>query len=397
MRNNRIVATLVVALVVVGGAGAEVAYASATPVDAVEQVRLSSCTTLTTPGAYTLTRDVVSETYDCFRVESGGVVLDGGGHSVTPSDRLRVTGERLGMPTPSHVGVGVRVVGGSDVVVTDFRFAGLDVGVVVSGASDVTVADVDAENSATGVLVESSSNVVLADARVTGSVEDGVVFRAVRNGTVTESVVTDGRVAGLVLQSVENGRVDGVTVDGNAGDGVLVTDATGVRLANVSARSNGVGVLLMDASDVEATRLEADANLFAGIGLVRSDGNRFADVRVGRTTGTQRVVDAPSEVWLYASAENCFADVRVTDSSGWVVYARDGSRENRFVNVEREETAVSFVGSDAAVAFADAHAVTDATDARQVGPLVVEPTGPDWSFRRGVGPKGGCIGRPSYM
>lgn len=379
----KVAAALFAVLVLVGGVGTESVRETGA-----EHGRtfVAACATITDPGVYELTRDVVSETYDCFRIESDGVVLDGGGHEVTPSDGLRELGERIGMPTPGHVGVGVRV--GStrhvaDVTVANFRFVGLDAGVSVSDADRVRIRGIDAEDDATGILVVGSADVVVADSVVVGSVEDGVVVRGTVDVVVANTTVRDGLVAGVVLDGVEKGRLHRVVVRNNGGDGVLVVESDGGVLDGVTAEANGVGVLLMDSSHVGVANVVADRNAFAGLGFVRANENLVRDVRLRGTTGEQQVLDSPSELWLFDSSRNCVTNVSTERGTEWAVYMRDGSSDNGFVDVSDGRSTVSFVGSDVAVAFAAS--VDDATLAVGATPVVAEPVGRDWTFDRGAG------------
>jgi nitrous oxidase accessory protein NosD len=281
------------------------------------------------------------------------------------------------MPTPDHVGVGVRV--GSTrpvaaVTVRNVRFVGLDVGVSVSNAEDVRISGVGAEGVATGILVTSSGDVFVTDSVVVGSADDGVVVRDSTGVVVADTTVEDGLVAGVVLESVEDGRLTRVRARGNDGDGLLVAESDGVALDASRAEANGVGLLLMDSHGVAVTGLVAERNEFAGVGLVRSDGNRIRDVRVGGTTGRRPVLDAPSDLWLYASSENCAENVSVEGGGGWVVYMRDGSTDNRVAALTDGLSSVSFVGSDVAVAFGDGLGRSSG------GAPVVEPTGSAWSY-----------------
>ncbi len=125
---------------------------------------ISSCTKITKPGHYVLSRDVHNGktriSTGCIEIRANNVVLDGRGHLL----------DGFGVSDTS----GVRVENASNVTVRNLRVEDWNRGIAVKNADDVTVRGVDASNNAIGIDA-TDADARLVENTVTGNLK-GVVL-----------------------------------------------------------------------------------------------------------------------------------------------------------------------------------------------------------------------------
>lgn len=198
---------------------------------------ITSCTTITEPGTYTLGSDIANASANpCIDIESSDVVLDGNGHSITgDGDGIAVAAiaheERTQDPYANVTvqdlrveswGAGVELVVTDDATVTDVAVTDSAVGVRVgnhsrarpgySGSAHGTaVTDSTFEEVGSGVVVQVSNHVEVVDDTVTNYDDAGVELDTVNNATVrdNEIVSPNGSGPAVYVRAVEPALNDG--------------------------------------------------------------------------------------------------------------------------------------------------------------------------------------------
>ncbi|WP_158059194.1 NosD domain-containing protein [Halorussus halophilus] len=356
--------------------GSLVGLSSVNSVGATTQATLiDSCITINRPGVYELQGDVANaDTDTCIEIQSDDVVLDGGGHLV---DGVRTT-------IRADLSAGVEVTGVRNVTVRNLRLSDWDDGVVYENVSDAAVEGVTASDTDFGVFVSASREVTVTDSELTDSVS-GVVFEGVSSSEITDTIARGNALAGFRLDGTRDVNLSGVTAAENGGlgaamlrpdetsAGILLENATEVRVTGATVVGNVGGISLVNATDSVVAESSATSNEFGvrferaedsrvvggtywanevGLEVVRSPGVNVSDVTaadnvvgVSLSTGGTAVVDSSvrrndaAGVLLADARGNLFRNVTVGATTGTPRFEITGgvvlvnASDNRFVDV----------------------------------------------------------------
>jgi len=217
------------------------------PVEAATPSTITGCTTIDSPGTYVLEDDIedgsVAFGESCIVITASDVVLDGNGYAVAgPGGEFTD-----GVVVPSDATA-------RNVTVRNLRVRNWTNGIVVSGASDVVVADVRIRRTESGATFTDVDGLDVVRTRVeaglTDIVDNGVTVDGGRN-VVLDGVVVRAYPDGVFITDANGTILRDSRTAGNAGRGVVVAGAPvrDVRVANVTARHNGDGVVLSGGRD----------------------------------------------------------------------------------------------------------------------------------------------------
>jgi len=282
------------------------AAVSVAGVAASSSTALEGCQEIDQPGTYTLTENTENTTTeDCIEIDSGDVVLEGGGHTVQgyPGNDLNTTGLSAGNLSERAENVTVRNV----------TFTGWDRGVGFSFVNNSSISSVNVtETTTSGIEITGSYGVSLTDSLVTSN-EDAVtvggLLRPSRNVTVEANTIRNNNGSGIDFAfSVSNSTVEDNAVHDNNGTGISLLFGP----SNNTVREN------------EIDRNDAG---FVSFGTVGNEikRNSFGDNRLGILSfGTEgqsivgNVVDGSETVgvFLFDTFGGVVADNRVTSRKG---------------------------------------------------------------------------------
>jgi parallel beta-helix repeat protein len=229
---------------------------------------IDSCTTLSSPGAYELARDLENRNAGaCIRITASNVTFDGNGHRID----------------------GVGAFGSGGVIV-----GSLDRGIANVSVSNVTVTDWD----------------------------DGLRYLNVSRGRVEGTTTANNRIGLSVLNSTAT-TVTNTTAAANELYGVSVTrNSKRTLLTNNTARANTLfGFHLVGVGGTTVMSNRAAANEY-GIALIDADRNRIVRNNVSRN----RIAG----IWLSAADRNEVVDNYVSNRF-YGIYLSDRSTRNRLV------------------------------------------------------------------
>ena len=302
---SRLLTTLlIVSLVVVSlTAGAGVRPAAGQE-NAVDGTRIDSCTTISSPGRYTITGDIRNVTVGtCLRITANDVTLDGRGHRVD----------------------GVGAFGTS--------------GVLVIGGSNVTVRNVGATDWDDGIRFVGTRNARVAET-TTARNRVGLSLVSFRDSEVVDNVARSNAVAGVFLVgSSSNNTLRNTTVNDNALVGIQLVEATRNTVVGTVARGNEFGVALLGANRNTVRGSVATGNHIAGLWLSAASDNRIRDNRVSnRFYG----------IYLADGARNNTIESNVARENSVGVRLRSSDRnailDNRLVN--SRDAGILLISSD---------------------------------------------------
>lgn len=147
---------------------------------------IESCgATITEPGTYVLTRDIIDDrgvqlSQSCISIESSDVVFDGGGHTIDGNGVSDTTG--IAVENGSRL---------SNVTVRDVTVSDWNRGIHYHNVSGGEITDVNATLDAFGIVLMNTTGV------------------AVRNPAVSDNLI------GIFLNGSSGNTVEGVTAEGN--------------------------------------------------------------------------------------------------------------------------------------------------------------------------------------
>jgi PGF-CTERM protein len=196
--NGRAIVGVLLVVVALGGATASMGI-----VGAQSTTGIDTCTTIDSPGTYTLTSNLSAESDDCLRITASHVTLDGNDHGIDGGSS----------------GVGVNVTGSERL-------------------SDVTVRGVHTEGFTRGILFRNLDNGTIADSTATGATE-GITLLSTDNTTVTENTVRENAL-GIELRKASNNTISDNTANDNKYGLHIERASIGNRFVNDTATGNSL-------------------------------------------------------------------------------------------------------------------------------------------------------------
>ncbi|EMA45607.1 hypothetical protein C448_07217 [Halococcus morrhuae DSM 1307] len=198
MSNGRAIVGVLLVVVALGSTTASVGIAGAQSTTSID-----SCTTIDSPGAYTLTSNLSAESGDCLRITASHVTLDGNGHGIDGGSS----------------GVGIEVAGSDRL-------------------SDVTVRGVHTEGFTRGILFRNVDNGTIADSTATGATE-GITLLSTDDTTVTENTVRENAL-GIELRKASDNTIADNTANDNKYGLHIERASIGNRFVNDTATGNSL-------------------------------------------------------------------------------------------------------------------------------------------------------------
>lgn len=172
-----------------GGASVIVGHvgAGASVDEPATRTEIDSCTTITEPGRYVLTADIMDDqsthlSESCIRIEADDVILDGNGHQV---DGRGVSGT---------VGVSVASSGQlTNVSVTGLRVTDWDWGIYYDGVTEGQIRGVTAKHNGAGVSLNDTQEVSVQDNEISyngiGLFVLDAANNSIRHNTISDNLV----------------------------------------------------------------------------------------------------------------------------------------------------------------------------------------------------------------
>lgn len=361
-----------------GGAAPAVAVQEAD-----EPTRINSCTTITEPGRYVLTRDVRNVTDTCIRIRADDVVLDGQGHTLSG---VQIAASREAFTNASLTAGAAKTAGNVsnvsfDVLVENYPTPQTprwnNVGVAANGTtslSNVTVRNLTVTRFAFGVYYDDVTDGSVSDVTATDN-GDGLGMYSTRNLSITDSRLVDNE-WGAFASNASNVALRNVTAtDGFVG--LNVADASGLVVVNSATRDNDAAGLVLDyVTRSTVTRLNGTDNGYLGVFLGSSTGVTIRDSTLSDSAGeAPRPTPFPDSAALALdnASRNTFVNVTAVDNE-WTYYAYNGSTENVARDLSLGGPTVSFTANDSALDVESADTTQNEVSATR---LVVRNTSSD--------------------
>lgn len=202
---------------------------------------IDSCTTISEPGTYELTADIVNSDADrCLFIESAGVTLEGNGYLVDGVDG----GDSFGVYVDGALGDRITV---RDLTVRDW-----EEGVrIVDG--DTVVEDVEAVSNFDGLSAQQvNDGVRFENVDVHDNTDDGIEAIDVLDLFVIDSRSADNAEDGLYLDNADDGDVRNNVVVNNGENGIYGFDTDVMSFGDNVIRNNAEDGILVEAQPRQA-------------------------------------------------------------------------------------------------------------------------------------------------
>lgn len=205
---------------------------------------VSTCTSLDSPGYYTLTGSITnSGVTNCISITTNNVTLDGAGHTIDGQDLLDSYGVFVHNATESITNITVR-----NLTVTDWHH---------------------------GIHFNNTANVLVENNNASMNSYNGIFISYTINADTSNNTMNSNSKAGIVLMSVSNSSLFNNTATSNTDSGIYLSGSVRNNLRNNYASLNGNGFYVISSSNNTIESNNATLNNDFGFYLVSSSINNI--------------------------------------------------------------------------------------------------------------------------
>lgn len=193
---------------------------------------VSACTSITSPGTYRLTRNILTASTNgpCISVKSSNVILEGDGNRIVGS------GPFVQIPPFSY---GIKASGVNNVTVLGVNVSRFSYGIYISGSQGAMVSNALVLNATmSGIYLNGTEGAVVSGSRVygAGSQEGGVGVVGGGNNRIINNIIMDNAYYGLSINSTSNEFIND-TIVSNPID-LYCGSSANLRRSNLFSGSN---------------------------------------------------------------------------------------------------------------------------------------------------------------
>ena len=205
------------------------------------QLLISSCTTISSPGIYTLNSNIInSSATKCINITSSNVVFDGAGYTIDGIDTANTYGVYVYNPATALTNVTVK-----NLVVTDWGFSGI----WYQNARNGNIANNTANSNVIGIYLYplSNSNTIFNNtAKSNGNY--GIYIGSSSSNILTNNTANSNTFGGIVLYSSNSNTLTNNKVSSTS-HGFSIQYSSSNTLANNTVISNPIGIYLHSTSN----------------------------------------------------------------------------------------------------------------------------------------------------
>ena len=218
---------------------------------------------ITTPGTYTLTKDITSLTGQIgIEIASSNVVIEGNGHTLDGTDKANSIGVSVHSSSGALSGVTIR-----NLIVTDWQD-----GIKYENAKGRVELVTARSNTANGIMLNTGAEGSVITGCTAESNADGISVSYGPNVEITGCTARSNSGDGIYLFASNSARVTGVISEGNLKSGIALLGSTSNRISgfwvtNCQIKSNGKAGIYMERAEQNAVynnRFENSVNVLFG-------------------------------------------------------------------------------------------------------------------------------------
>ena len=248
---------------------------------------ISSCTTISAPGLYTLTTNILNSASTCINITSSNVIFDGAGYTIDGVDNSSTNGVYVYNSSTTLTNITVK-----NLVVTDWYY-----GIDYQNARNGSIVNNTANSNSYGIYLESSSNSNTLNSNTAISNYYGItlVSSSNSNNLTSNTAILNSR--GIVLESSSSNNLTNNNASSNTNIGIWLYSSSSNTLTNNTADSNvDIGIYL-DSSSNDNILISNTANSnYYGIYLYSSNSSTL--------TNNTANLNTQSGIFLYSSSNN---------------------------------------------------------------------------------------------
>jgi len=228
-------------------------YALVEAAEGPEDQSIDSCTTITEPGQYELTRDLHSPDGEtCLAIESGDVSIDGNGHSIA-ADTENAAEQTTGIVTDTleseHDG---------EVKLHDMTVTGWETGIDVNG-DEAVLRDIVVSENEYGATLQPGGILQSDNATVTENHEVGIYSEMAGHISLDDSAIIDND-AGIQGFDGSHFDIDGSEIVDNTGTGIVASESQGDISNTTVSNNDGAGIHAQYFGHLTIDRVELSNN-----------------------------------------------------------------------------------------------------------------------------------------
>ncbi|MEM3405937.1 MAG: NosD domain-containing protein [Candidatus Pacearchaeota archaeon] len=203
---------------------------------------ISSCTTITSPGEYTLTADIINSSASiCIDIQANDVTLDCQGYTIDGKDTSNTYGIRVYRSSSTDTNVIIK-----NCILTDW-FGGI---YLYRANNNTIINSTSNSNSQYGIYLSSSSNNTIINSIFNSNYYGIYLTSSSNNNTIINSTANSNSQYGIYLaSSSNNNQIINSTFNSNSQYGIFLYSSSNNTIINSIFNSNYYGIYLSSSSN----------------------------------------------------------------------------------------------------------------------------------------------------
>jgi len=189
---------------------------------------ITSCTAISSPGEYVLTRSIIDSQSNCIYITSSDVVLDGAGYTIDGRDKSNINGVYVYNSTTKL----------SNITVKNLKVTDWDHGIYFSNTQDGSIANNTVNSNYIGIRLKSSSYNTLIDNNLSSNSAGILLDFSSNNNLINNTASSNGYYDGVSLWYSNYNTLINNNASSNSWVGISLSYSSGNTLTNNTANSN---------------------------------------------------------------------------------------------------------------------------------------------------------------
>ncbi len=222
---------------------------------------ISSCGTISSPGEYALTTNIIfSHNATCISITSSDVTFDGAGYTIGGQGSTNTYGVYVFNPLITL----------TNVIVKNLKVTLWQYGIYYLSSQNGIIYNNIANSNNYGIYLNSSSNNTLSGNNASSN-GYGIYLNSSSNNTLSGNKANSNTGGGIFLVSSSSNTLSGNNASNNGDDGISLDSSSDNTLSSNNANSNTGGIVLSSSSNITLSGNNANLNNAYGIILVGSN------------------------------------------------------------------------------------------------------------------------------
>ncbi len=266
---------------------------------------ISACTVIDTPGTYNLTADATSQSFECIKILTSNVTINGNGHTIR------------GPVNRSSDIYGIWMSSVTNITINNLKIFDFGTGIGILNTANSTFSQISLLNNSEGIYISNGANLTFNDLNSLNTLSgDGIRVDASNNPIQFNNVRISGGTPtnGMLLYNTSSVTVSGLYAS-NSIQGILLSNSRANTFVDITCESNNYPIALTTfANENTFNNLTLTNNTASLLILNNSNNNSFYNVKVSG--------DSPGSFYsdgaLQNTVENLNIYTRSAENTWWV-------------------------------------------------------------------------------